>query len=370
MIMNEQPKNPSLNEATNLNAPIEGRPPSTAWREAISRTSQSVQLPGMDAQRHQASKTILIVDDDDNVRKLMSMILQKTGWHVLEASSGADGLRAYKAGNAAGFAAVVSDISMPGMDGFTMASEISKINPDQRVLFVSAYPGDYLRQCGLADPDVMLLEKPFTARRLIETMRILLANRPASCWSNRNRYRMNDQVMRDNKQTTKGEHCANGQEMLQREKGLSPDGNIAKQDEFPGGRETLLIVEDEPALRQVLAMAMRLSGYQVLQAEDGVEGLRVFEEHKGPEISLVICDIVMPKLNGIEMVRRLLAIRPGLKILLVSGYPDGLVSEPGVPGPSIGILEKTFSTLALTTAVRDLLDNRYTPPATPWTRPA
>ena len=122
----------------------------------------------------------------------------------------------------------------------------------------------------------------------------------------------------------------------------------------PRGRgETLLFVEDEPDVRSLGRQALEASGYTVLDAGDGAEGLRIAESHPGP-ISLVVTDVVMPELNGRELVTRLRLTRPDIKVLYMSGYiDDSLLDDDAIE--NAGLLRKPFGPSALASRVHDIL---------------
>ncbi len=122
------------------------------------------------------------------------------------------------------------------------------------------------------------------------------------------------------------------------------------------GSETLLVVEDETALRRVAVIALRAQGYTVLQAATGQEGLRVASDHKGAPIDLVITDIVMPQMGGKVMVEWLKATYPNLKILFTSGYTAETVAHEGQNGTESAFLPKPYNLGTLTRKIRDVLD--------------
>jgi CheY-like chemotaxis protein len=123
------------------------------------------------------------------------------------------------------------------------------------------------------------------------------------------------------------------------------------------GTETLLLVEDEEPVRRLAAQALRRGGYHVLSAADGEQALDVARAHAG-EIQLLVTDVVMPKLGGRELARRLHADRPDLPVLYLSGYaPDGLLTD-GSSSEAADFLQKPFSPQHLSTAVRRILDHR------------
>jgi two-component system cell cycle sensor histidine kinase/response regulator CckA len=124
----------------------------------------------------------------------------------------------------------------------------------------------------------------------------------------------------------------------------------------PGGRETVLLVEDEAAVRALVRVVLREGGYTVLEARHGVEALRLAEQHTGP-IHLLLSDVVMPELGGRELADRLAALRPGLKILYLSGYTDDAVLRHGVQEAEAALLQKPFTPDALALKVREVLDS-------------
>jgi two-component system cell cycle sensor histidine kinase/response regulator CckA len=123
------------------------------------------------------------------------------------------------------------------------------------------------------------------------------------------------------------------------------------------GSGTILVVEDDSSLREVTCEFLKSSGYAVLEAESPDEALRAVERHDGP-IDLLLTDMIMPKMNGRELAARLGAARPGLKILYVSGYTDGIVRDDmqRVLEPGLAFLQKPYTRYALTQKVREVLE--------------
>jgi signal transduction histidine kinase/ActR/RegA family two-component response regulator len=121
-----------------------------------------------------------------------------------------------------------------------------------------------------------------------------------------------------------------------------------------GGTETVLVVEDDRGVRRLAADSLRSRGYTVLEAADGAEALRVAQGHAGT-IHLLITDVVIPRMSGRALADHLLAARPSLKVLYVSGYPAEAVSAHGVPEEGVAFLEKPFNAASLAAAVRAVL---------------
>jgi len=122
----------------------------------------------------------------------------------------------------------------------------------------------------------------------------------------------------------------------------------------PQGSETVLLAEDEGAVRRLAARVLRAAGYRVLEAEDGEEALRVAAAHEGP-IHILVTDVIMPKLGGRAAAERLLALRPECRVLFLSGYTDDAVLRHGVREAAYAFLQKPFRPLELAEKVRAML---------------
>jgi CheY-like chemotaxis protein len=122
-----------------------------------------------------------------------------------------------------------------------------------------------------------------------------------------------------------------------------------------GGCETVLLVEDEPAVRELAAFILREKGYTVIEAANGEEGLRLARQHEG-RIHLVLTDVVMPVMGGKEMADNLRASHPETKVLFTSGYTEDAIGQQGVLRPGIVFLQKPFVTATLARKVREVLD--------------
>ena len=121
------------------------------------------------------------------------------------------------------------------------------------------------------------------------------------------------------------------------------------------GRETILLVEDEPAVREFVHEALRLNGYNVLMARHGIEALLTGAKHMGP-IHLLLTDVVMPQMSGPEVAEKLTVLRPEIKVMYMSGYPDHPVFSQGRVGRGTAFLQKPFAPNVLTQKVREVLD--------------
>ncbi len=123
----------------------------------------------------------------------------------------------------------------------------------------------------------------------------------------------------------------------------------------PTGSETILLVEDEEAVRAFTRSVLESQGYTVLEARDGAEALRLAQDHPG-EIHLLVTDVVMPGLSGRALAERLAPARPTMNVLYLSGYTDNAIVHHGVLDDDIAFLQKPFTRDALARKVRAILD--------------
>jgi two-component system cell cycle sensor histidine kinase/response regulator CckA len=132
---------------------------------------------------------------------------------------------------------------------------------------------------------------------------------------------------------------------------VSPAPSVS---EVPGGSATILLTEDEQDVREVARQFLESGGYAVIEARDGAEALGFVHKHEGA-INLLVTDMVMPGMTGLELAARMKEKRPGLRILYMSGYSDRAAAESLQSDPSMRLLTKPFSRWALLRAVHELL---------------
>ena len=139
---------------------------------------------------------------------------------------------------------------------------------------------------------------------------------------------------------------------------LPPEGNEPREPEdktaAAGGKETILVVEDEPEVRQFTVQALESYGYNVIEANDGEEGLEICRQ-MGDVIDLVVTDVVMPRMSGRELANRAWRMLPEMKFLFMSGYTDNALSMNGVLEPHVRFIEKPFSLEGMAKRVREVL---------------
>jgi PAS domain S-box-containing protein len=121
------------------------------------------------------------------------------------------------------------------------------------------------------------------------------------------------------------------------------------------GHETVLVVEDDPRVRDFIVRVLGSQGYRVLEAVDGEDALRLVQATRGP-IHVLLTDVVMPKMGGKELAERLQALRPALQVLYMSGYAQGALADPGALDRGMALLQKPFTPQMLAQRMREVLD--------------
>ena len=122
------------------------------------------------------------------------------------------------------------------------------------------------------------------------------------------------------------------------------------------GRETILLVEDEPVLLELTCQMVEMQGYTVLAAHSPNEALRLAEVHPGP-IHLLMTDVVMPEMNGRDLAQKLLSLHPHLRCLFISGYTSDVIAHHGVIDEGVHFLQKPYTAQVLSKKVREVLDD-------------
>jgi len=130
----------------------------------------------------------------------------------------------------------------------------------------------------------------------------------------------------------------------------TPDGLL------PRGTETLLLAEDDAMTRKLSRLILENSGYRVFEAADGEEAVAQFIAHKD-EIRLVLMDVIMPRMNGKEAYKRMEQIKPGIKVIFISGYTADIFQKEEIFKEGINFLSKPLMHKELFVAVRNLLDS-------------
>ena len=123
----------------------------------------------------------------------------------------------------------------------------------------------------------------------------------------------------------------------------------------PSARPTVLLVDDDESVRRLISRYLSLSGFSVLAAESGSKAMTIWQEHKN-SIDLLLADMVMPGINGLELAAQLRAEQPGLRTLFTSGYDAGIAGEDGVLHEGMHFLQKPYRPEQLVAAVHAALE--------------
>ena len=136
--------------------------------------------------------------------------------------------------------------------------------------------------------------------------------------------------------------------------------DVAAQREAPAGvhtgTETVLLVEDEPMLRELGLLVLSGLGYRVLPADNGVQALRLLDQHRGQDIHLLVTDVVMPEMGGKELAEKLRLLSPRTKVLFCSGYTEDAIINQGRLDPGICFMQKPYTIASLACKVREVLE--------------
>jgi PAS domain S-box-containing protein len=270
----------------------------TQFHVYLPRLEEDAEKPAAPVENPAAAfgtETILVTEDQDNVRKLVSRMLRGFGYHVLEAANGGEALEAASA-HAGPIDLLVTDLVMPEMSGRELGAELKRRRPEIRVLYMSGYTGNVVAQRGLLEEGVAFIEKPFTAESLASKVRDTLGSVPAAAG--------------------------------------------------------ILVVDDDAAVRGLFHKILTRAGYRVMEAADGAQALAALR--KGG-LDLVITDLVMPEKEGIETIVEIRKSHPQVKIAAVSGAFGGRYLEVASMLGAEAALAKPVSEEALLSMVRRLL---------------
>ncbi len=134
------------------------------------------------------------------------------------------------------------------------------------------------------------------------------------------------------------------------------DENIFKESKSLTGSETILIVEDEEMVRNLIYESLKIFGYDLIEAGNGKKALQVCKTDSEKQIQLLITDVIMPDMGGSELAKKLEKLKPNMKVLYISGYTDNAIVHHGVLDAGVAFLQKPFSPKVLAQKVREILN--------------
>ena len=140
------------------------------------------------------------------------------------------------------------------------------------------------------------------------------------------------------------------------EDAAEPLSHVRAAQAASGGSETVLLVEDEESVRQLVRETLEAKGYKVLEADHGAAALQIAAAHQGT-IDMLITDVVMPGMSGRELAKQLSTSHPQTKVLYLSGYTEDAIVHQGVLDPGTAFLQKPFTLQMLSRKVREVLSS-------------
>ncbi|MBF0190972.1 MAG: response regulator [Magnetococcales bacterium] len=260
-------------------------------------------------------KDILIVDDEQRLVNLLCRVLQDAGYTLATASNGVEALQVYQAVQPR---LVISDIIMPDMDGIDLIQHIQSIHQEQKIIAMSGGNAqlamDFVLKLTRMFGVVHVLQKPFTNRKILDAVALAIGLPDPST-----------HLERDSM-------------------------NHHPQSE---ATRSILIIDDNPAIRTLMTRILRESGYAVEAASNGREGVQAFQRSPA---DLVITDIIMPEMDGIEVVMQFARLENRPRIIAISGgSPPYLSAALNLKAATVlgatSILMKPFTASELTAAV-------------------
>ncbi len=240
-------------------------------RSAPGGTTFTIYLPALPASEPVAeakgveggNETVLVVEDEPGIRSMVRLILEHQGYRVLEAGDGAEALE--KVGRYdQDIHLLLTGVRMPKMSGGALAEAIGALRPHIKVLFMSGYTGDAGPASDEAGEPPRFLQKPFTHAELLRKVRHALSRPPAAV--------------------------------------------------------SVLVVDDDPAVRRSLVGMLERAGYRLSEASNGRAALAVLA---GSQVDVVLTDLIMPGQEGLELIREIRRLHPHIKVIAISGAFGG-----------------------------------------------
>jgi PAS domain S-box-containing protein len=243
-------------------------------------------------------ETVLVVEDQAEVRKFAATALKAYGYRVIQAESASEALRFCEREREL-VNLVLTDVVMPGLSGGELAAQLRKRWPGIKVLFMSGYADDAVTHHGVLEQSAAFIQKPFSPDQLAHKVREILVStdRPAR----------------------------------------------------------VVVADDEAGVRSFLRMALEHGGYEVTEAADGKQALK---QALVQQVDLVITDLVMPEQEGIETIQALRRVVPGVKIIAISGAFHGQFLRTAQLLGADAVLTKPLSVELLLTTVSEVLKAR------------
>ncbi len=283
---------------------------------------------------------ILLVDDEESIRDISKKSLEHYGYKVMLAQHGAEAISIF-ALHRDEIDVVLTDMSMPVMDGPALIVALKSINPEVNIIASS----------GLATNGYMLkvmqsgvnhfVHKPYTAEALLKVLsEVLNKSEPDGTTENAVQdYNLDKSII--NSKLSDGERQKNT--VL-----------VSHEKEMAINFETILVVDDNVAMRTIARSTLEKDGYTILEAASAEEALDVMDTHEGT-IHMIFTDVHMPGMSGIDLIQEVAKLYPDVKRVLVSGDNSYLKQDKKIP-VDYHIIDKPYTISNLVTRIRDILD--------------
>ena len=243
------------------------------------------------------------MEDHEAVRRFAADVLRAQGYQVLVAEHGQEAIALAEARGGT-IDLLLTDVIMPRMGGREVADALQQRIPGIGVLFMSGYTQTAIVKDGALEPGLNFLAKPFMPAELLARVREVLAARTA------------------------------------RAADTSPDRAPVPLPAAESSPRRIVVADDEPGLRLLLTATLSGAGYDVLQASTGLEAIRLCE---GGRVDVLLTDMVMPDLEGLETIRRIRAARPEMPVVAMSGALDGELLNAARAMGAAAVIEKPFT---------------------------
>lgn len=276
--------------------PATASPAETSPAAPAGGANSSQAHPGPGESRDQVSgvETVMVVEDQDQVRRMVLAILRQNGYRLLEAADGTDALSVCETyGDPIHL--LITDVIMPGMNGVELSGRMRRLRPALKTLYISGYTADVLAPSGVLSSGFSYLSKPFSPADLSRKVREVLGARVSA---------------------------------------------------------QILVIDDDAAVRSLLDRLLSDSGYEVFLAPDGDAALRIARERA---IDIAITDLVMPGREGLETIPLLRSLHPEMSIVAISGAFGGQYLQAARLLGADWTLPKPVDREELLAVVRDLL---------------
>jgi hypothetical protein len=264
---------------------------------AVSQTAPAV-LPSAPVPELDGTETVLVVEDQAEVREYAVKVLKGFGYHVIDVASGDAALR-YCEWEHRRIHLLLTDVIMPNMSGRKLANRLREVRPQTKVLFMSGYTDDVILHNGMLEQGVPFIQKPFSPEALAGKVRAVLGP--------------------------------------------------------PSPRARILVADDETTVRGFLREVLTEDGYEVVEAADGKEAI---DQARAGVVDLVITDLVMPEQEGLETIQALRKDVPGARIIAISGAFRGQFLKAAQLLGANAVLSKPINPELLLATVAEVLVRR------------